>query len=201
MILAPVASAATSVSYEENRTDPVATFSAMDQDGDAIVWSLNGDDKARFSIDEGVLSFKSPPNYEKPNSKSVGTLADRNVYKVTVKATGGSEAVTVTVTNVDEDGSVSFDGEGRYQPQVGRGLVANLADEDGGVTDEVWKWERSTDMETWTVIMGATSQSRSPAAADEGHYLRASVTYTDSFGSGKTASQVTGNMVEETDGS
>ena len=33
------------------------------------------------------------------------------------------ETVTVTVTNVDEDGKVSFDGDGQFQPQVGRDLV------------------------------------------------------------------------------
>ena len=58
------------------------------------------------------------------------------------------------------------------------------------MTDEKWQWAKSMDMETWTDIDGApTSQSRSPEAADEGYYLRASVTYTDnSWGSGKTAS-------------
>ena len=111
------------------------------------------------------------------------------MYNVTVQATGGSEEVTVTVTNVDEDGSVSFSREGRFQPQVGRGLEASLNDQDGGVTDEKWQWARSMDMdaddEDWVTITGATSQTRSPEAADEGHYLRASVTYTDSFGSGQ----------------
>ena len=202
MILAPVASAATSVSYAENGTDPVATFSATDQDGDAIVWSLGGDDAARFNIDEGVLTFKSPPNYESPNSKSVGTLPNRNVYNVTVQATGGSEEVVVTVTNVDEDGSVSFIGQGRFQPQVDRGLEATLSDPDKGPlntfpTDEVWQWARSSDGTTWTDIEGATAARRSPVAADEGHYLRASVTYTDEFGSGKMVSGVTAQKVEE----
>ena len=55
-----------------------------------IVWSLNGDDKGDFTIEGGVLAFKSSPNYESPASESVGTLADRNVYKVTVEATGGT---------------------------------------------------------------------------------------------------------------
>ena len=199
MLAAPFVFAATSVDYTENSTDPVATFSAMDQDGDAIVWSLaEKDDYKRFMIDAGVLSFKSPPNYEKPNSGvSGGTLADRNVYKVTVQATGGSEDVVVTVTNVDEDGSVSFTGEGEFQPQVGRGLEASLSDEDDSVSDAKWQWARSADMEAWTDIMGATSQTRSPVAADEGMYLRASVTYTDSFGSGKMAFAVTANLVEE----
>ena len=99
----------TSVSdYAENGTGPVATFSATDQDGDAIEWSLGGDDNGDFTIDGGVLAFKSSPNYESPVSASVGTLADRNVYNVTVEATGGTQKVVVTVTNVDEDGSVGF---------------------------------------------------------------------------------------------
>ncbi len=196
-LVAPVAFADSSMDYAENGTDPVLTFSATDQDGDPIVWSLGGPDEALFDIDGGVLSFKSPPDYEGPKSKSIGTRADMNVYNVTVQATGGSEEVIVTVTNVDEDGSVSFTGLGRDQPQVGRGLEANLDDPDGSVTDEAWQWARSMDMETWTDIDEATSANRSPAAADEGYYLRATVTYTDIFGSGKSVSAVSGNSVEE----
>ena len=103
----------------------------------------------------------------------------------------------MTVTNVDEDGSISFDGLGQFQPQVGRNLEAILDDPDGGETDEAWQWARSMDMETWTDIDGATTAKRSPAAADEGYYLRATVTYTDLFDSGKSVSRVTGNKVEE----
>ena len=91
MILAPVATADTEVDYPENGTDPVATFSATDQDGDPIVWSLGGDDAGDFMIDEGVLNFKSPPDYEDPKSLSVGTRADMNVYNVIVQASGGSD--------------------------------------------------------------------------------------------------------------
>ena len=186
------------VSYPENGEEPVATFSATDQDGDAIVWSLaEKDDYKRFTIDGGVLSFAKSPDYESPNSSVTGgTLEERNVYKVTVQATGGTLNVVVTVTDMDEDGKVTFSDEGRFQPQVGRGLDATLSDPEGQ-SDARWQWSRSADMETWTDIMGSTSQNRSPVTADEGHYLRASVTYTDSYGSGKTASAVTGNVVEE----
>ena len=187
----------TAVDYAENGTGPVAAFSATDQDGDDIVWSLGGDDKGDFTIAGGVLAFKSSPNYESPVSASVGTLADRNVYNVTVEATGGTHNVVVTVTNVDEDGSVGFIGLGRYQPQVGRSLEATLSDQDGGLTDEVWQWARSMDMQTWMDIEGATTAKRTPMPADDGYYLRASVTYTDMFGSGKAVSAVTANAVED----
>ena len=48
----------------------------------------------------------------------------------------------------------------------------------------------------WMDIEGATSQSRSPEAADVDYYLRATVTYTDMFGEGQTASVVSANIVE-----
>ena len=186
----------TAVSYEENGTDPVETFSATDQDGDAIVWSLSGRDAGDFTIDDGVLAFKSPPNYESPVSGASGTQAEKNVYEVTVEATGGTRKVVVTVTNVDEDGSASLN---QYQPQVGRSLVASVSDPDSDETEQEWQWARGETAEgPFTDIDGATNPSRSPTADDAGMYLRASVTYTDMFGSGKTASVVSGRPVEDT---
>ena len=120
MILAPVASAAdpVKVSYPENGTDPVQSFSAVDEDAGSadIEWSLEGVDKADFDIDEGVLTFKKPPDFEKPtdrdeipDTEAVGDQGkgDR-VYKVTVVASKAEQAVEVTVTDVDEAGSVTF---------------------------------------------------------------------------------------------
>ena len=46
--------------YPENGTDPVATFSATDQDGDAIVWSLDGRDAGDFTIDEWRAGLQEP---------------------------------------------------------------------------------------------------------------------------------------------
>ena len=119
-----------------------------------------------------------------------------NVYEVTVKATGGSQAVTVTVQNVDEDGSASLN---QYQPQVGRGLVASVSDPDSTPTNQEWQWARGETAEgPFTDIDGATNPSRPPTADDDGMYLRASVTYTDMFGSGKMVSVVSGRAVEDT---
>ena len=47
------AEAATSVSYAENGTGPVARFSATDQDGDPIEWSLDGADSGAFTVTGG----------------------------------------------------------------------------------------------------------------------------------------------------
>ena len=55
------------IEYAENDTVPVATFTAVDPEGKSIVWSLApDDDMAVFSIEDGVLSFNSAPDFEAP---------------------------------------------------------------------------------------------------------------------------------------
>ena len=88
---------------------------------------------------------------------------------------------------------MSFD---RPQPQAARGLEATLKDQDTPVSDERWQWARSEDGETWNDIEGATAASRNPSADDVGNYLRATVTYADSFDAGKSVSAVTTSKVE-----
>ena len=183
-----------SYSYAENGTDPVARFSATDQDGGTITWGLNGTDKDDFEIsDAGVLTFKETPNYEKPTDTGMN-----NVYNVTVTAASkqmATQAVVVTVTDVDEAGAVMID---QPQPQATRGLEASLDDPDETIADKKWQWSRGPNVDgPWTDIAKATAASRSPVADDVGYYLRAMVTYTDKFGSGKTASVVSENPVEE----
>ncbi len=191
--LAYAQSVDSSIEFAENGTSPVGWFRAYDQDGDTIRWSLGGPDADRFTIEGGVLRFKEPPDYEEPHSAAGGAWAARNVYKVTIEASGGTHDVAVTVTDVDEVGRVTID---RPQPQVSRPLGAILSDEDDGVSAQTWQWARSEDLTTWTDIKGATSPRRSPAPDDVGMYLRATVTYSDKFGSGKTASAVSANTVE-----
>ena len=191
--LAHAQSAGSAIDFAENRTAAVAAFVAYDQDGDAIRWSLGGPDADLFTIDGGVLRFRTPPNYEEPHSAAGWRLADRNVYRVTIQASGATHDAAVTVLDVDEAGTASMD---RPQPQVSRPLGASLSDEDDGVTGQTWQWAMSADGTTWTDIEGATSPRRSPTPADEGMYIRATVTYSDKFGSDKTASAVSANRVE-----
>ena len=183
--------------YAEDRTDEVATFSASDQDGNAIEWGKSGDDAGAFKVtpsEDGlsaVLTFAKQPDFEKP----ADDRAD-NIYKVTVTASGGRIDVEVTVTDVDELGKPTLT---KPQPQVDRGLEAlGPNDPDVPITDVLWQWARSMDMDNWDNIGNPTpSGSRNPVEADLGYYLRATAMYTDSFGSGKTASVVSENKVEE----
>ena len=186
--MAHAQTADSSIEYAENGTRSVGAFHAYDQDGDAIEWSLSGPDADRFTIDRGVLAFKESPDYEDPRS-----AARSNVYRVTIEASGGTHDVAVTVTDVDEAGTVSID---RPQPQASRPLGALLSDEDDGVVVQGWQWARSAEGTTWTDIEGATSPRRSPAPDDVDTYLRATVTYSDKFGADKTASAVSANVVE-----
>ena len=59
----------------------------------------------------------------------------------------------------------------------------------------IYEWERSEGRSAWHVINGASAASYTPTAADAGHYLRVSASYTDGHGSGKTAQTVTPNVV------
>ena len=78
------------------------------------------------------------------------------------------------------------------------GSDATLEDPDGGITGEIWEWERSSDGVTnWSTITGATFSSHVATEADLDHYLRATVRYTDAEGSGKSAETVSLNPVYE----
>ena len=97
-----VLSGDTSPNYPENGTGDVATYTAADGDGGTIIWNLSGDDAARFDFTEGVLTFKSSPDYETPTDQG-----GDNKYQITVQASTLSDApatlaVTVTVTDVNE---------------------------------------------------------------------------------------------------
>ena len=82
------------------------------------------------------------------------------------------------------------------RPLVGTALTASLTDPDGGVTGETWRWSRSDAADgTFTGIGGATRASYTPVEADDGMYLKITVTYTDGHGPNKTATA--GAMVSD----
>ena len=94
-----------SVDVEENQT-AVYTAVATDADGDLLTYGLSGTDEALFTIDPntGVVSFLVAPDFEMP-----GDDDGDNVYNIGVMATDGTrdrtQAVTITVTDVDEGGA------------------------------------------------------------------------------------------------
>ena len=104
-------SGSSSEDYAENGTDAVSTYTAVGPEAASARWTLEGDDAGdlRIGSTDGVLTFRSPPDFENPDD-----MGEDNVYRVTVKVTDGTNdpatrEVTVTVTNVDELGTISSD--------------------------------------------------------------------------------------------
>ena len=106
-----------------------------------------------------------------------------------------------TVLPVDMSGTtgvVSFSGD----PTVGTALTATLSDSDNGVSGTpTWQWARSARPDTgFTDISSATGASYTPVEMDRAFFLRATATYSDGGGSGKTAPGTTALPVGITSG-
>ena len=93
-----------SIDYNENGMGMVETYTATGPNAAMATWSLSGDDAGDFRISsDGILSFRSAPDYEMPMG---GENGDSNIYMVTVNADDGTymsmRDVTVRVRDVDE---------------------------------------------------------------------------------------------------
>ena len=170
------------ITYPEDRTTKtLGTFTASDPDTYATIsWSLSGTDHDDFTIADGVLGFRTFPDYENPTDSNRD-----NEYLVSVQASDGNHTVTkpvrVSVTNREEFGSVSLSA---LQPQVGTPLVANLVDPDGKVADRRWTWWSSPNLSApWESIDNTTESSYTPLPQDVDRYLQARVSYKDGHGS------------------
>ena len=200
--------------YAENGTGDVATYSARDPEGLGISWDVTGPDAADFNIVGGVLRFNDPPDYEDASDRAWDADGDDtinpdnegeddNSYEIVVratevKATGAAQTttmpVTVTVTNVEEDGTVRMS---RRQPQVGAvGLTVLdlLTDADGNIDNEEYRWSipktsrpELDDDDHWQPAGNTNNEAAyQPVAGDVGSYLRVKVSYTDGETEGGT---------------
>ena len=205
-------------------TEVLSTYKATDDEdkanisGYSLYWSLSGDDKDDFQLcsNENIncggypsnpnnivqLRFKAKPDYEAAADKDTN-----NKYQVTVEAYDsiGKKAsldVTVTVTNDDEDGTVTLSGSSsglqpRLQPQADTTIYAHLSDPDGVKSGTVkWQWKTSGDHDgsggipTEGIVKStkpSTSNSYKPTADDVDKFLWAIATYTDNQGANKMA--------------
>ena len=167
-----------------------APVTAEDPDtGATLTYSLGGTDATSFAIEAstGQLKTKAALDHETKDSYSlaVSVTDGLNASGEADTAVDATVDVTVTVTNVDEPGSVSFDSG---TPAVGTALTASLEDPDGSVSSLTWQWAKSTTQGgTYTDISAATSATYTPVAADAGAWLRATASYSDAEGSDKSA--------------
>ena len=203
-------------SLAPNGTDPDGNDGPLTVDDAA--------DDTHFDIDkDGELTFAvgaddTSPDFEAPRGTGPASDTNTNTYSVVVVAsdadTGGQmgyHKVTVKVTDVKEDGEVSWtvdhdanntaDTPKLIQFQVGAILTAIVEDGDLGGTAKIvadshadvaanptWRWYRSpSKTSTGTVIEGETSPIHTVTTDDVGMYLRAVTYYL-----------VTGNVDQET---
>ena len=146
--------------YPEKGKDPVATFTATDPEGAAVSWDLvdpdvtfgAGADYDFFSISkDGVLTFKSSPNYEAlpagDKVREVTVRATDNMYDIAgVTGMPTTKTVMVEVTNVEELGKVTLTvggatGQPVLQPQIDVVLTAALSDGDEVTLADILRME------------------------------------------------------------
>ncbi len=175
-------------SVDENATRGTTVgspISATDREGAALNYSLSRDEWNAFSIDEstGQVSTRYKLNHEHRATHSLQVTASDGVHEV-------SAQVIVRVNDLDEPGRVSF-----WKPESVclPVLHAILSDPDTDRSGFNLSWERSDNgVDGWALIgqIEATSSSYSALASDSGKFIRATVTYSDKFGAGKTAQRV-----------
>ncbi|WP_140056131.1 DUF4347 domain-containing protein, partial [Oceanibaculum nanhaiense] len=138
-VATPVFTSGTTAIFAENGTDTVYTATASVSEGVGTpTFSITGGaDQALFDIDgsTGAVTFKSAPDFE--SAKDAGS---NNVYDVTVTATVGAQtvdqAITITVTNVNEAPEVTNKTTTATVAENGTGTVYTVtgSDPDAGDT-------------------------------------------------------------------
>lgn len=132
---APVFVSGSAVSVAENLTGVVYTAAATDADDEALIYSLSGADAALFNIDAatGVVTFRSPPDFETP-----ADAGGDNHYDLVVTASDGSltasQRITITVTNQNDNAPVITSGSAVSVQENINGVIyaATASDADGG---------------------------------------------------------------------
>ena len=175
-------------------------YTATDDDGDTLTYSLGGTDAASFAIDDltGQLKTKADLNYEAASNYTVivqvSDSKDDNGVAEGTPTVDDTHTVTITVADLDDDGTITFSSD---TPAAGTTLTATLEDDDGVKATPVvaWLWESSTDQNNWTTVNGADTDSLTLGTGDVGNYYRVTATYDDELAGGKTAVGETANAV------
>ena len=169
--------------------------------GEPVVASDGDNDALSYSLATASSVFEIVASSGQLRTKTALDHETTPVHVLVVRVSDGKDAngnavvasndiddtitVTITVTNLDEPGTVTVTPN---QPQVGTRLTATLSDPDGAVTSRTWQWQ-VLDSGSWSDSAGATTARYTPVAADEGKRLRVTASYTDGHDSGKTATR------------
>ena len=193
---APSVSGLSLVSVGE-RLKRVGTYTASDpDDGQTLTWS---ETSSHFELKDlnpadplkRDLYFTITTDYNATRSYSVDvTVTDSGTPRLSA-----TQSVTVNVTDRDNTPTMWITPS---SPRVGETVTATLTDTDGGVTDTTWSWDRIGVVAAGGVAgqsqLSQRYSSRKVVAGDVGSKLKATVSYTDNHGSGKSASATTGTV-------
>ncbi len=185
-----------------------ATLSATDPEDPSIVvsnWRTSGTDGGDFTItQDGVLSFRSTPDYDRPADSNRD-----NVYQVTVQVSDGryygSLEVTVTVTDQNESAPVvTGSGALRYRentPVTTRLYAYRVTDAD---RNTVFTWSvRGTDRDDFTIsqtgelYFSSPPNHERPADANLDNVYEITVIASDGSNEGVLAVAITVTEVNE----
>ena len=97
-----------------------------------------------FSAETGAmrnLAFKANPDYESPGDSGANNVYEVIVVVTDTKSNTDEQAVMVKVTNLEEDGAITFS---TLQPRVGFPVTATLTDPDNVNRGQhlEWQWYR-----------------------------------------------------------
>ena len=181
------------LSWEELTVGEGVTASLTDLDNGVMnvewQWASSADGSANWTDIVGATSETYTPVEGNVNSYLRATASYDDAAGIGKSARAVSSAAVIA----DDDGVVTLS---TSEPEVGAAVTATLSDPDDGVTNVSWQWAKLDDGSTgWTDIQGATSASYRPGKSDEGVYLRATASYDDAVGIGKSAQAVSSATV------
>ena len=121
----------TSKEFPENSTDPVHTYTVIGATG-TVTWSIAEGDSGLFTMNNGVLSFTNPPDYENPFDSS-DAADDQNDYLFNIYVTDGNrsgkiEPIRIMVTNVNEPPAFPSTEDGRRTVSEDLGSNEDIGD-------------------------------------------------------------------------
>ena len=176
------------------------TATLTDQDGNAtnVAWQWEGsrDGSTGWTNISGATS-----NTYTPDADDVGNYLRATAVYADPEGPGKrAEAITTGAVRSDDDGVVTLS---PARLAVGDTVTARVTDPDGNIRNTTWQWASSSDGQTgWSDITGANSATYTIVAADIGDFLRATASYDDGDGTGKSAEGVSSlAVVEDDDGS
>ena len=167
-----------------------APVAAEDPERDRLTYSLTGTDAAAFTINTstGQIRVSDALDYETKlrYDVTVDVHDGKDGTGATSTTIDDTQDVVIMVENVDEPGTVTLTSEtATIQARVP--VTASLEDDDSPTAIN-WQWARSRSRTSgWVNIAGATADTFTPDDSDLGGYIRATASYNDGEGMGKTA--------------